>query len=118
MNMKNSLRTSLLALLIAAFAVVGASAQLSTASMFGTVTDATGAVVPNATVAITQTSTNETRTVVTNKDGAYRADFLPVGPYKVRVTAKGFKILDREGITLTVTEDAHLDLPLSAGGEA
>ncbi|HEX3373857.1 MAG TPA: TonB-dependent receptor, partial [Edaphobacter sp.] len=51
-------------------------------------------------------------------DGAYRADFLPVGPYKVSVAAPGFKTLDRTGITLTVTEEAHVDLPLSAGGES
>ena len=95
-----------------------AQAQLSTATMFGTVTDSTGAAVPGATVTITQTDTQTSRTLKTGNDGAYRADFLPVGPYKVAVSAPGFKTLERTGITLTVTEEAHVDLQLSAGGES
>ena len=85
--------------------------------MFGTVTDSTGAAVPGATVTITQTETHTVRTVKTRMTAAYRADFLPVGPYKVAVAAPGFKTLERTGITLTVTEEAHVDLSLSAGGE-
>ncbi len=95
-----------------------AQAQLSTATMFGTVTDSTGAAVPGATVTITQTETHTVRAVKTENDGAYRADFLPVGPYRVAVAAPGFKTLERTGITLTVTEQAHVDLSLSAGGES
>src|SRR5471032_3185556 len=91
-------------------------AQVSTASMFGTITDSTGAAIPKATVTIVQTDTQFTRTVITEADGSYRADFLPVGPYKVTVTAGGFKKLDREGLTLTVTEDAQVNLALQAGG--
>ena len=106
----------LLALLIAAFATVGASAQLSTAAMFGTITDPAGAAIPKATVTLTQTDTGFVRTVLTNESGAFRADFLPIGPYRVTVTATGFKKLDREGITLTVTEEAHLDLAMPIGG--
>jgi outer membrane receptor protein involved in Fe transport len=92
-----------------------ASAQMSTATMFGNITDPMGAAIPKATVTLTQTDTGFTRTLVTKADGSYRADFLPVGPYKVSVTAQGFKKLDREGLTLTVTEEAHLDLPLQVG---
>ena len=95
-----------------------AQAQLSTATMFGTVTDSTGAAVPGATVTITQAETQSSRAIKTENDGAYRADFLPVGPYKVAVSAPGFKTLERTGITLTVTEEAHVDLTLSAGGES
>jgi len=99
----------LLALSPAAFA------QLSTATMFGTVTDPTGAVIPKATVTITQTDTGFVRKVVTGDDGAYRADFLPIGPYRVTLEASGFKKLDRSGITLTVSEDAHLDFAMTLG---
>jgi len=100
------------------FCAVSAAAfgQLSTASMFGNITDSTGAAVPKASVTLTQTDTGTTRTVITEADGSYRADFLPVGPYKVTVVATGFKKLDREGLTLTVTEDAHVDLALQPGG--
>jgi outer membrane receptor protein involved in Fe transport len=86
--------------------------------MFGTVTDPTGAAVPNATLTITQTDTQTTRTIKTNADGSYRADFLPVGPYKMGVTAQGFKTLNRTGIVLTVTEEAEVNLQLQAGGES
>lgn len=97
---------------------MAASAQLSTATMFGSVTDSTGAAIPGATVIITQTDTQNTRTVTTGKDGTYRADFLPVGPYKLDVTANGFKKLERTGITLTVTEEAQVNLSLQPGGES
>ena len=105
-------------LLIAACVGLAAHAQLSTATMYGNVTDSTGAAVPNATLTITQTDTQTTRTVKTNADGSYRADFLPVGPYKVDVTAQGFKTLNRTGIVLTVTEVAEVDLQLQPGGES
>ncbi len=95
-----------------------AQAQLSTATLYGTVTDSTGAAVPGATVTVTQIDTQTTRTVKTENDGAYRADFLPVGSYKVSVSSQGFRTLERTGITLTVTEQAHVDLQLSAGGES
>jgi hypothetical protein len=95
-----------------------AQAQLSTATMYGTVTDNTGAAVPGATVTITETDTQTSRTVKTENNGEYRADFLPVGPYKISVVAQGFKTLERTGITLTVTEEAHVDLALSVGGES
>src|SRR5580704_10982343 len=95
-----------------------AQAQLSTATMYGTVTDSTGAAVPGAAVTITETDTQTSRTLKTGTDGGYRADFLPVGPYKISVVAQGFKTLDRTGTTRTVTEEAHVDLALSAGGES
>jgi len=104
------------AILLLLLTAVTASAQLSTATLYGTVTDPEGAVVPQAKVTITQTETGFVRNVVTNADGSYRADFLPIGPYKISVDATGFKHLDRTGITLTVTEQAHLDLALAVGG--
>src|SRR5258708_29306112 len=76
-----------------------ASAQSSTAAMFGSVTDSTGALISKATVILTQTDTGFVRTITTEGDGSYRADFLPVGPYKVSVTAQGFKKLEQEGVT-------------------
>jgi outer membrane receptor protein involved in Fe transport len=105
-----------LALLLSVLICGSGNAQLSTATLFGTITDTTGAAIPKANVTITQTDTGFVRTVVTNESGGYRADFLPIGPYRVTVTATGFKKLDREGVTLTVTEEAHLDLAMSIGG--
>ncbi|HEV2578475.1 MAG TPA: carboxypeptidase regulatory-like domain-containing protein [Acidobacteriaceae bacterium] len=109
---------SLMLIIAVAISGLAAHGQLSTATMFGIVTDTTGAAVPGATVVITQTDTQTTRTLKTESDGSYRADFLPVGPYKLSVSAQGFKTLERTGITLTVTEEAHVDLQLPVGGES
>jgi outer membrane receptor protein involved in Fe transport len=106
---------SLFALMLTVFAVAGASAQLSTATLSGSVTDSTGAVVPNATVTLTQTETNFTRVVTTKGDGSYREEFLPIGPYKVTVTAPGFKKLEQTGVVLSVMQDAQLALTLQNG---
>jgi outer membrane receptor protein involved in Fe transport len=97
-------------------AVPAALAQQTTATMFGTVVDPTGAAVPNATITLTQTDTNFTRTITTRADGTYREEFLPLGPYKATVTAPGFKTLDRTGIVLALMQDAELNFPLQAGG--
>src|SRR2546427_10093140 len=93
----------------------------------GTVTDPTGAAVPNVKVGIVQTSTNLRVDTVTNAVGQYRVPNLPVGAYKISFEAAGFKTSVREGVTLGVTDviriDAHLELgstseSLTVTGEA
>jgi outer membrane receptor protein involved in Fe transport len=83
--------------------------------MFGSITDSTGAVIPHATVTLTQTDTNFTRTLTTKDDGSYREEFLPVGPYKISVTAPGFRVLQRSGVVLSVMQNAELNLVLENG---
>src|SRR5271163_5234671 len=68
-----------------------AFAQLTTADILGTITDATGAVVPNASVTLTNLGTNEKRTAQSNGSGDYTFSLLPVGHYSVAVKAKGFE---------------------------
>jgi outer membrane receptor protein involved in Fe transport len=92
-----------------------AIAQLTTATVVGSVTDSTGAVIPHATVTMTQTDTNFTRTITAKDDGSFRAQFLPVGPYKISVAATGFKTLERAGIVLSVMQDATLNFALENG---
>lgn len=93
-----------------------ANAQLSTANLSGAVTDQTGAVVPSAKIVLTQTSTNFSRSSVTKQDGTFHEEFLPVGPYKIQVTAPGFKTLERSGIVLSVMQNAVVNLSLQLGG--
>ena len=102
--------------LTAATLTLAANAQLSTANLSGTVTDQTGAVVPNAQIVLTQTGTNFSRSSVTKQDGTFHEEFLPVGPYKIQVTAPGFKKLERSGIVLSVMQNAVVDLSLELGG--
>jgi outer membrane receptor protein involved in Fe transport len=106
---------------VAAFVLAGlfcslsAQAQLSTATMFGNVTDSTGAAIPNANVTITQNQTAFVRKTKTNGQGEYRAEFLPVGPYSVKVDATGFKQLIQKGIVLTAAQEAALNFALQPG---
>jgi hypothetical protein len=118
MKYTHILRSGLFALLFAALAAIGASAQLSTASLSGTVADATGAVVPNAKIILTQTDTNFSRVTAAKADGTYHEEFLPIGPYKISVSSPGFKTLERSGIVLAVMQDATLNLTLDVGGQS
>ena len=89
--------------------------QLSTATISGTVSDPSGAVVPGANVLFTQTDTNFTRATTTDAQGAYRSTFMPIGPYRVKVEAQGFKTIAQTGIVLTVNQQATLDFTLQLG---
>ncbi len=85
--------------------------------MFGTIKDSSGAVIPNATVVITQTLTNFTRQTTSNAQGEYRAEFLPVGPYTVKVDAKGFQETVQKGIVLSATQQVELNYGMQLGVE-
>lgn len=97
------------------FAVATLHAQITTATLVGTVTDSTGAVVPGAQVTVTNVDTNASRTATSNEEGAYRIEFLPVGNYRLDVAAKGFKTYRRSGITLEVAQIAQADISLQIG---
>jgi hypothetical protein len=72
-----------LRLVTALFIAAGAMAFAQTATILGTVTDTTGAVVPNAKITIANTATSATRTLETNTAGNFNAPELPIGPYSV-----------------------------------
>ncbi|HVB36467.1 MAG TPA: TonB-dependent receptor [Candidatus Acidoferrales bacterium] len=99
-------------------AVPRTRAQVTTATVVGTVTDHSGAVVPNAQATITNTGTNFTRTVGTNSEGQYRFDLLPVGHYTLDVTAPGFKKFNQTGVLLTLNQTARLNVVLEVGSVA
>lgn len=90
-------------------------AQITTATVVGTVADNTGAAVPNAQVTITNTDTALTRTVAANSEGQYRFDLLPIGDYTLSVSATGFKKFAQRGIVLTLNQTATLDVALQVG---
>jgi len=93
----------LLGLLIAALAVsqVPAFAQFASGSIGATVTDATGAVVPNAKVVLKNDATNSARDSVTNSSGIFDFPSLPPGSYTVTITAPGLQTFEEQGIVLT-----------------
>ena len=89
-------------------------AQVS-ATIAGTVTDQTGAVVPEAEVTLVNEATQFTRVVKTNASGGYVASAIPIGSYSITVVKSGFEQLQRTGIQLTVATTATVDLQLSVG---
>src|SRR5947208_2054975 len=76
--------------------------QATNGIISGTVTDASGAAVPGATVQVKNVNTGVTRTVVTNEQGRYRAPDLLVGEYEVQASLAGFQTVVQRGIPLTV----------------
>ena len=90
------------------------NAQVTTADVLGTVTDNTGAVVPNAKVTITNTGTNESRSSQSNVEGDYVFTLLLPGRYSVRVEAKGFRAF-ASPVTLVAGARARIDAQLQVG---
>src|ERR1700677_2538489 len=76
----------------------GLAKPQATGSITGTVTDPVGSIVAGAAVTITNVNTNESRVVTTNNDGRFTANLLPIGNYKIQVTATSFQNAIRNGI--------------------
>jgi hypothetical protein len=99
----------------ALLAPVTAIAQSTTATILGTVTDSSDAVLPGVAVTIVNEGTNSQRTVTTDGTGGYEAPLLPPGAYRVEGELTGFKKIIRSGITLQVDQRARVDLVLDLG---
>ena len=113
-----SLRIALLMLLIVGVSVwapVPVSAQVVGATLTGTVSDSSGAVIAGAQVSIKELATGVTREVTTDSAGLYSAPNLPAGKYDVAVTASGFSTQLRTGLTLTVGAQQQVNLVLTVG---
>ena len=107
---------ALLAILV--LATSAAFGQVTSADILGTVTDATGAVVPNATVTLVNLGTNEKRTENTNGSGDYTFSLLPVGHYSVSVKAAGFQASITKDLAVEAGDRARNDVHLSLGSES
>src|SRR5687768_4954536 len=112
----NSLRRTFLmrvigVLLLAWCSGIYAGAQTNVGRISGTVKDLSEAVIPNATVTVTNINTNLARTATTDENGFYTVTNLPVGSYNVIAELKGFKKAISTGIALTA--DARLTVDLA-----
>src|SRR5450755_3595242 len=87
---------SCLLMSLALLAGAAAFAQAPTGIITGTIADESGAVIPNATIVITNKDTSSVRTVTANGEGLFSAPALPAGVYQVRAEVAGFKALMRE----------------------
>ncbi|MFN0084930.1 MAG: carboxypeptidase regulatory-like domain-containing protein, partial [Blastocatellia bacterium] len=98
--------------LLLAAAVFG---QTGTSRITGTVSDPTGAVVPNVKVSIRNEATGVSFTAVTSSTGAYSFDSLPVGSYEVRVEAQGFRSFTSSANILRVGSPLVVDVAMQIG---
>jgi hypothetical protein len=92
-----------------------ARAQVAGATLSGTVTDPSGAILPQATIAIRNVSTDITRNTTTSSSGFYSVPNLLPGTYDVKATAQGFSSHLSTGIVLTVGAQQVLDITLQVG---
>ena len=101
-----------LLLLLMAFT---ASAQSPTAGITGRVTDANGAVVPGATIKVTNLATNITQQTVSNDAGDFVLPYLNPAAYSLEAQASGFRTYKRANFTLDVGQTLRLDIALEVG---
>jgi Carboxypeptidase regulatory-like domain len=106
-----------LTLLLALFVPAMMAQSSGTSGLTGTITDPSGAAVPNVTVTLTSNSTGQVRNTTTGTDGAYKFSLLPPGDYKIRFAASGFKTAEIASIVLNVTETPALDRVLEVGAQ-
>ena len=92
-----------------------AQSQAMNGLIEGVVKDSSGGVLPGVNVTVTNTSTGETKTYVTDASGNYRAPLLSLGAYKVRVEITGFKTYERAGFTLSAGQNVVVNAILETG---
>ena len=108
---RTSLRLALALAILPLFGAPQASAQVS-ASIKGTISDASGAPLPSALVTAADLETGATRATTTDDAGRYLVLALPVGQYELRVSKSGFQDAIRTGIGLVIGQEASVDLTL------
>ena len=109
-------RLGILSLLLL-FLAGSASAQVSTASINGVIRDPAQAVIPGATIVLTNVDTSVERTSTTNEAGAYGFVSIPPGNYTIESTAKGFSSQKLGPFVLAVGQAATFDFALTVGTE-
>jgi hypothetical protein len=95
---------------------LAAQARLTGADLSGTVRDESGAVLPGATVTVTNVATNLSRTAITDSRGLYRAAALAPGTYRVSVSLSGFAPLTRDELVLALGQAPEVDFTLKVAG--
>ncbi len=113
--MRTTLNRNWRLVLVSTFLAGAASAQITTATLSGTVADSTGAVVPGATVEVRNLGTSQTRSVKTGSSGEYVIPDLSAEHYSIKVSFTGFKTELVSDFELQVGQHATFDAKLEAG---
>jgi Carboxypeptidase regulatory-like domain len=103
------------ALVLFSIGAPGARGQAVTATITGTVTDASGAAIVGANVTVTSVERGVTYNAATNEDGLYRVSQLPVGNYELKVEKSGFASVSYPAFVLTLNQVARIDVALKVG---
>ena len=109
------IRTCVAIAVWSAAAAIGA-AQGTTGSISGFITDDTNAALPGATVTVRHVETDQKRVLVSDADGRYRAQALSPGKYDILVELQGFRPARYPELSLTVGQDATINVQLKVGG--
>jgi hypothetical protein len=104
-----------LIVLLVGMIAFSASTFAQQTTIVGTVTDPSGAAVPNVAVTVTNVDTGATHTIPTNDSGQYAAVDLQIGHYVVKAEAKGFKVAEQKDIVLTVGARIRVDFQMQLG---
>jgi hypothetical protein len=113
MNVPRNFTNGLLGFVVLLLVSVGACFAQSTATLSGTVTDPSGAVVPNAQVTVHSLATGLDRQLVTDNAGLFVAPSLIPGDYRVEVKAAGFADYTVQKVTLDVDQRVTVNVPLA-----
>ncbi len=107
-----------MALVCVGVSAISAHAQNMFGSIVGTVSDSSGAVLPKASVVVTNIQTGEKRTATTDGQGNYQILSLGRGEYKVDVDANGFKHFSRSPIDVVLDQIARVDVSMAVGEQS
>ena len=115
-QISNKIKQAGFLIAIAIFTAMGIMAQSNTGSITGVVQDQNGAVVPNASVKVTNVGTNETRTVQADSAGRYDVPSLSTGVYNVVASASGFQQTTVSDARLAVGDKLRVDVTMGVSG--
>ena len=118
MNIRNIATRLLLFLAVIALVSPAIYGQAMDSNLVGTVTDASGAAIPAATVTALNKATGVKSTTETNANGDYRLNNLPVGKYDVTATAKGFSTATTADVALDLNHTASINMTLQVGTQS
>jgi hypothetical protein len=117
--MRNRILCVVHTLALVCWSISNLPAQVTaTATLQGTVTDKTGALIPNAEIKITNKNTGEARSATSNGAGLYSFNLLPAGTYEVKISMTGFAAADFQGVELAVSRTTTIDAELSPSQQA
>src|SRR5580658_2206347 len=102
-------------ILLASLSLIPMALAQTEGGISGAVQDASGSVIPSATVKLTSHEQGTVRTAQTNQAGVYNFSFLPAGTYDLEVSVSGFRTQTRANVVLAIAQNSRFDFRLEVG---